>query len=114
MEKYEIVPYYTGIFSGSLNQEPDFKYHRSNAPSTVSRKRLAEQKARRSTIEEDIKAGKGQCGLDENETRGWKKRAADDGSRSPRITSPSHRPQVVGHRRNRGVEQLAHGAQSSG
>ncbi len=55
----------------SLNQEPDFKYHRSNAPLTVSRKRLAEQKARRWTIEEDIKAGKGQCGLDEYETRGW-------------------------------------------
>ena len=55
----------------SLNQEPERKYHRSNAPSKVSLQRLAEQRACRWTIEEDIKAGKGQCGLDEYETRGW-------------------------------------------
>ena len=55
----------------SLNQEPELKYHRSNAPKKVSLARLAEQRACRWTIEEDIKAGKGECGLDEYETRGW-------------------------------------------
>lgn len=55
----------------SLNQEPEVKYHRSNAPPKVSLARVAEQRACRWTIEEDIKAGKGQSGLDEYETRGW-------------------------------------------
>jgi SRSO17 transposase len=88
----------------SCTQEAEVKYHRSNAPSKVSLQRLAEQRACRWTIEQDIQAGKGECGLDEYETRGWlgwhhhtglailalfflvlqkvrlgKKRAADDG-----------------------------------
>ena len=121
----------------SLNQEPELKYHRSNAPSKVSLQRLAEQRACRWTIEEDIKAGKGQCGLDEYETRGWigwhhhtalsmlallflvqqklrlgKKRATNDCSGSPCDPSSSTRPAPVGRRRNRGVEQLANGAKS--
>lgn len=121
----------------SLNQEPELKYHRSNAPSKVSLQRLAEQRACRWTIEEDIKAGKGQCGLDEYETRGWigwhhhtalsilallflvlqkrrmgKKRATNDCSGSSRDSSSSTRPAPLGRRRNRGVEQLANGAKS--
>jgi SRSO17 transposase len=55
----------------SPSQESEVKYHRSNAPSKVTLQRLAEQRACRWTIEEDIKASKGQCGLDEYETRGW-------------------------------------------
>jgi len=118
----------------SLHQEAELKYHRSNAPSKVSLQRLAEQRALRWTVEEDIKAGKGQCGLDEYETRGWlgwhhhtalsmlallflvlqklrlKKRAADDGSGSSRDSASPSRRQAVGRRRDRGVEQLADGA----
>ena len=121
----------------SLTQEAELKYHRSNASSKVSLRRLAEQRACRWTIEEDIKAGKGQCGLDEYETRGWigwhhhtalsmlallflvlqklrlgKKRAANDCSGSSRDSPSSTRPAPVGRRRNRGVEQLANGAKS--
>jgi SRSO17 transposase len=55
----------------SLGQEPELKYHRSNATAEVSLLRLAQVRATRWTIEEDIKSGKGQCGLDEYETRGW-------------------------------------------
>lgn len=55
----------------SLNQDGELKYHRSNAPPKVTLRRLAEQRACRWTIEEDIKASKGQCGMAEYETRGW-------------------------------------------
>jgi SRSO17 transposase len=55
----------------SLNQDGELKYHRSNAPPKVTLQRLGEQRACRWTIEEDIKASKGQCGMDEYETRGW-------------------------------------------
>jgi SRSO17 transposase len=55
----------------SCTQEAEVKYHRSNAPPKVSLQRLAEQRACRWTIEQDIQAGKGECGLDEYETRGW-------------------------------------------
>jgi SRSO17 transposase len=55
----------------SLNQDAELKYHRSNAPPKVTLQRAAEQRACRWSIEEDIKASKGQCGLDEYETRGW-------------------------------------------
>jgi SRSO17 transposase len=56
----------------SLGQEPELKHHRSNAPAEVPLLRLAQVRATRWTIEEDIKPGKGQCGLDEYETRGWR------------------------------------------
>jgi len=55
----------------SLNQDAELKYHRSNAPPKVTLRRLAEQRACRWSIEEDIKACKVQCGLAEYETRGW-------------------------------------------
>ena len=121
----------------SLNQEPEVKYHRSNAPSKVGLQRLAEQRACRWTIEEDIKMSKGQCGLDEYETRGWigwhhhtalsvlallflvqqklrlgKKRTTNDSPGSSRDSSSSTRPAPLGRRRNRRVEQLADGAKS--
>ncbi len=121
----------------SLNQDGDLKYHRSNAPSKVTLRRLGEQRACRWSIEEDIKAGKGQCGLDEYETRGWtgwhhhtalsmlallflvlqkqrlgKKRTAVHGSGSSRHSSSPARSAPVGRGRNRRLEQLANGAKS--
>jgi hypothetical protein len=47
----------------SLGQEPELKYHRSNAPADVPLKKLAEVRATRWTIEEDIQSAKGECGL---------------------------------------------------
>jgi SRSO17 transposase len=118
----------------SLGQEPELKYHRSNAPEKIPLKRLAEQRSCRWTIEQDIQAGKGEAGLDEYETRGWigwhhhtalsilalfflvlqrdrmgEKRAANDGSRSTgHLTASSGSPSVE-RKGNRRVEQLAHG-----
>lgn len=55
----------------SIGQEPELKYHRSNAPAEVKLAKLAAVRATRWTIEEDIQSCKGECGLDEYETRGW-------------------------------------------
>jgi SRSO17 transposase len=55
----------------SLGQEPDLKYHRSNAPPEVPLIKVLQIRARQWTIEEDIQSAKGECGLDEYETRGW-------------------------------------------
>jgi hypothetical protein len=55
----------------SLGQEPELKYHRAWAPSDVPLLKLAQARATRWTIEEDIQSAKGECGLDEYETRGW-------------------------------------------
>jgi SRSO17 transposase len=55
----------------SLGQEPEVKYHRTNAPPTVPLGTLAGVRATRWRIEQDIQNGKGECGLDEYETRGW-------------------------------------------
>jgi SRSO17 transposase len=55
----------------SIGQGPGLKYHRSNAPAQVKLAKLAEVRATRWTIEEDIQLCKGECGLDEYETRGW-------------------------------------------
>jgi len=55
----------------SCSQEAEIKFHRSNAPFKISLQRLAEQRSLRWTIEQDIQAAKGECGLDEYETRGW-------------------------------------------
>ena len=121
----------------SCTQEAEVKYHRSNAPPKVTLQRLAEQRSCRWTIEQDIQAAKGECGLDEYETRGWlgwhhhtalatlalfflvlqkvrlgKKRAADDSTRSPQYSSPSRRPASMGPKGNRGVVQLANGKKS--
>jgi SRSO17 transposase len=55
----------------SIGQEPELKYHRSNAPREVTMEKVAQVRATRWTIEEDVQCGKGECGLDEYETRGW-------------------------------------------
>jgi len=120
----------------SLGQEAELKFHRSNAPEAVPLKRLAEVRSCRWTIEQDFQAGKGECGLDEYETRGWigwhhhtalsmlalfflvlqrirlgEKRAADDRPRGSRGTSASARPASVGRRGNPRLVPLAHGTQ---
>jgi SRSO17 transposase len=123
----------------SCTQDAEVKYHRSNAPPKISLNRLAQQRSCRWTIEQDIQAGKGECGLDEYETRGWfgwhhhtalailallflvlqktrlgKKRAADNSTRTSQHSSTSGRPASMGHRRNREVEQLANGKKPRG
>lgn len=55
----------------SLGQEPEVKYHRTNAPADIPLQQVAAGRALRWTIEQDIQAGKGESGLDEYETRGW-------------------------------------------
>jgi len=55
----------------SLSQETEIKYHRSNAAAEEKLEKLAWVRGTRWSIEEDIQSAKGECGLDEYETRGW-------------------------------------------
>jgi SRSO17 transposase len=55
----------------SLGQEPELKYHRTNAPPAVGLAAVAGIRSKRWAIEQDIQNAKGECGLDEYETRGW-------------------------------------------
>ena len=55
----------------SLGQEPEVKYHRTNAPAEVPWRTVAGVRSKRWSIEQDFQNGKGECGLDEYETRGW-------------------------------------------
>jgi SRSO17 transposase len=121
----------------SLGQEPELKYHRSNAPAEVPLLKLAQVRATRWTIEEDIKSGKGQCGLDEYETRGWSgwhhhtalsmlalaflvlqrsrlggKRAGDDRARGAGPSGPPARGARLGRGRDPRVVGLASGEES--
>ena len=107
----------------SLGQDPQIKYQRCNAPAEVPLSKLAQVGGGRWSIEQDFQAAKGECGLDEYETRGWvgwhhhtclsmlakfflvlqrqrleKKRTADDRPRSPRRTPAFARPSVLGRR----------------
>jgi SRSO17 transposase len=59
------------LFRRSIGQKAEIKYQRSNAPLQFKLHRLAEVGGSRWTIEQDFQAGKGECGLDEYETRGW-------------------------------------------
>lgn len=59
------------IFKRSVGQDPELKFQRSNAPATVPLKKLAEVGGCRWCVEQDFQCGKGECGLDEYETRGW-------------------------------------------
>ena len=56
----------------SLGQEPELKYHRTNASVEVTLATLASIRSKRWSIEQDFQNGKGECGLDEYETRGWR------------------------------------------
>jgi SRSO17 transposase len=124
---------------GQLAGMKEWKYHRSNAPATVLLEKLAQVRGTRWTIEEDIQCGKGECGLDEYETRGWvgwhhhtalsllalaflvlqkqrlgEKRVADDRSRSAGAAHASTGGARVGRRRNPGVVGVAARTQPSG
>ena len=117
----------------SLGQEPEFKYQRSNAPSiSVPLKKLAAIGGCRWTIEQGFQAGKGECGLDEYETRGWigwhhhtalsilalfflekqrrrlgKKKSTDDRAGGSRGASSPSRHSLLGRKRNPPLVQLA-------
>ena len=116
----------------SVDQQADVKFQRSNAPASVLLQRLAEVGGCRWTIEEGFQCGKGECGLDEYEARGWiawhhhtalsllalwfltqqrrrlgKKRTADDRPRSPRSAATSTRSAAVERTRNPRVVGLA-------
>jgi SRSO17 transposase len=120
----------------SLGQEPELKYHRSNAPAEASLDKLAQVRGVRWTIEEDIQSCKGECGLDEYETRGWvgwhhhtalsmlalaflvlqkrplgEKRAPDDGARGAGAAGASAGRAHLGPRRDPEVVDVAPGAQ---
>ena len=123
----------------SLGQSAEWKYHRANAPASVPLEKLTQVRGSRWTIEEDIQCGKGECGLDEYETRGWvgwhhhtalsllalaflvlqkqrlgEKRSADDRPRSPRPADASAGGTRVGRRRNPAVVGVAARTQPSG
>jgi SRSO17 transposase len=93
----------------SLGQQAELKYHRSNAPAEIPLEKLAQVRGGHWSVEQSFQAAKGECGLDEYETRGWvgwhhhitlsllalaflalqrkrlgEKRAANDGTRSSR------------------------------
>ena len=55
----------------SIGQEPEVKLHRTNAPAEVPLAVLAGVRSKRWSIEQDFQNAKGECGLDEYETRGW-------------------------------------------
>ena len=123
----------------SLGQTPELKYHRSNAPAEQPLTKLAQVRATRWTIEEDIESAKGECGLDEYETRAWlgwhhhtalamvalvflvrqkcrlgEKRGADDRARGSRAAGASARRSDLGHRRDPELVGVATRAQSPG
>lgn len=81
--EYAEVPVWfseTGLPSGperllirrSLTQETEVKYQRTNAPREIPLDQVAKVGGCRWSIEQDIQAGKGECGLDEYETRSWR------------------------------------------
>ena len=55
----------------SLGQQAELKYHRSNAPAEVPLEKLAQVRGGHWAVEQSFQAAKGECGLDEYETRGW-------------------------------------------
>jgi SRSO17 transposase len=123
----------------SLGQEPELKYHRAWAPTEVPLLKLAQVRATRWTIEEDVKSGKGECGLDEYETRGWtgwhhhttlsmlalaflvlqrarlgEKRVADERAGGARPADAPAGGAGVGHRRDPAVVGVAPRAEPAG
>jgi SRSO17 transposase len=120
----------------SLGQQPELKYHRCNAPRQVPLSQVAQQRALRWTIEQDIQAGKGESGLDEYETRGWvgwhhhtalsllalfflvlqrqrlgKKRAADERTGGSSRAAPSAGPASLGRGGDHRMEPAATASQ---
>jgi SRSO17 transposase len=120
----------------SISQQPELKYHRTNAPAGIALAKVAAVRGTRWTIEEDIQSGKGQCGLDEYETRGWvgwhhhtalsllalaflvlqkqrlgEKRATVERARSPRTAASPVGSADVGCRRDPEMVPVAAGTQ---
>lgn len=116
----------------SLGQEAEIKVQRSNAPLEIPLVKLAQVGGGRWTIEDDFQCGKGECGLDEYETRGWhgwhhhtalsmlalwflaqqkerlgEKRTSDDRARSPRSAPSPARRTPVGRTRNHRLVGMA-------
>ena len=105
----------------SPGQQAEVKCHRSNAPAEVAPEKLAQVRGGHWSVEQSFEAAKGECGLDEYETRGWagwhhhtalslltlwflglqkqrlgEKRAADDRTRSKGAAGASARHAPVG------------------
>jgi SRSO17 transposase len=55
----------------SIGQDPEVKYHRTNAPEEVPLERVGQARGCHWSVEQGFEAGKGECGMDEYETRGW-------------------------------------------
>jgi SRSO17 transposase len=116
----------------SLDQEAEIKYQRSNAPASVPLTKLATVGGSRWTIEQNFQAAKGECGLDEYETRGWtgwhhhtalsmlalfflevqrqrmgEKRTPDDRPRSARRATASARRSALGRKGNHHLVTVA-------
>lgn len=116
------------LFKRSLGQDAELKYQRSNAPQSVPLKKLAEVGGGRWRVEQDFQCAKGECGLDEYETRGWTgwhhhtalsllalwfltlqqvrlggKTSAAHGAGSPHGAAVSARPPALGRTRNPAV-----------
>src|SRR4029079_1877582 len=123
----------------SVGQQPEVKCHRSNAPAEIALEKLAQVRGAHWSVEQSFQAAKGECGLDEYETRGWvgwhhhtalsmlalwflvlpkarlgEKRATDDRARGASAPRPSARRSRVGRGRNPMVVPLAAGAESQG
>jgi hypothetical protein len=47
------------------------KYHQAHAPAEVGLAKLAQMRGGHWSVEQSFQAAKGECGLDEYETRGW-------------------------------------------
>lgn len=116
----------------SLGQQAEVKYHRSNAPATVPLAKLAQVRGRHWSVEQSFQAAKGECGLDEYETRGWhgwhhhtalsllalwflalqrqrlgEKRAATHRARGPGGAGAPAGPASMGRSRDRGLVAVA-------
>lgn len=122
----------------SLGQDAELKFQRSNASSTIPLHKLAKVGGCRWCVEMDFQCGKGECGLDEYETRGWigwhhhtalsmmalwfltlqkqrlgeKTSPAHRAGSSQRAATPA-RPQTLGRRRNRSLVATPTAAQRS-
>jgi SRSO17 transposase len=119
----------------SLGQKAEVKCHRSNAPAAIPLEKLAQVRGQHWSVEQSFEAGKGECGLDEYETRGWvgwhhhtalsllalwflalqrrrlgEKRAADDGARGAGGAGASPGQTRLGHRRDPALVEVAAGA----
>jgi SRSO17 transposase len=118
----------------SLGQKAEVKCHRSNAPATITLAKLAQVRGQHWSVEQSFEAAKGECGLDEYETRGWvgwhhhtalsllalwflalqrrrlgEKRAPDNGARSAGAAGASAGQTPLGRRRDPALVGVAAG-----